>query len=128
MKKRPQDTYELLENDINEIMILLYAPDSQPESPCFTLNEKRACVVIHRNPNDNVVITGLAFETIKKLKKLDILYVCELNYSEDENAENKIIYAYSAPLKKEDPKTPKNRTISEKAKKVREKIKKQTTA
>ena len=128
MKKQPQDIYELLENDNNEIMVLLYAVDSAPQDPSFTINEKRSCMILHRNPEDNVSITGLALETFQKLKKLDTLYVCEMNYSEDENEENKIVYAYQVPPKKEDNKAIKEETLSEKAKKASEKLKKASKA
>lgn len=128
MKKRPQDTYELLENDNNEIMVLLYAVDSTPYDPYFTINERRSCLIIHRNPNDNVFAMGLAPETINKLKKLDVIYVCELNYTTNEEEENKIIHAYKAPLKKEEPTVQKTQTLSEKAKMASEKLKKQKQA
>ena len=128
MKKQSQDIYELLENDSNEIMVLLYAVDSAPQNPSFSINEKRSCMILHRNPEDNVSITGLATETIQKLKKLDTVYVCEMNYSENEKEENKIVYAYQVSPKVDNTETTKETTLTEKAKKASEKLKKQKKA
>ena len=94
--KKTNDIYELLENEQKEIMVLIYTNSIPPENPKFILNEKSLCLEIYRNKKEVIILNGLQKETIEKIKKLDIVYVCELsNLSNDEN-DDKIVYAYTA--------------------------------
>ena len=118
----PRDVYELIENDEGELMILIYASDTKPQSPFFCLNETRKTIDLYRSKNDIVIIDNLKAETIKKLKTIPHLYICELKYNENPEAENEIVYAYAVELK-EKPQLPvKEKTLSEKAKKARESV------
>ncbi len=92
-----KDIYELLENDKKEIMVLIYTNSIPPEDPKFILNEPSRCLEIYRNKKEVIVLNGLQKETIEKIKKLDIIYVCELDASTTDT-ENRIIYAYTANL------------------------------
>ena len=94
---KTKDIYELLENDKKEIMVLIYTNSIAPEEPKFILNEPTRCLEIYRNKKEVVVLNGLQKETIEKIKKLDIIYVCELDASTTDN-ENRIIYAYTANI------------------------------
>ena len=121
----PQNVYELIENDNNEIMLLLYAGESTPTKTSFHLNEAKKCIELYRNPSDTVIIEGLQPDSINKLKQINILYVCEMKYNENPNSESEIIYAYEAHPKKESPQKPKQPSkpsLTEKAKQAREKI------
>ena len=93
---RTKDIYELLENNNKEIMVLIYTLGNQPENPKFILNENNRCLEIYRNKKEAVILKGLQKETIEKIKKLDVVYVCELNSSANQPAENSIVYAYTA--------------------------------
>lgn len=105
----PKNVYELIENDNGEMMVLLFADDKAPQNSTFCLNETKKVLELYRNKDNTVSIEGLKTETMKKIKNLDKIYVCELKYNEDENAENEIIYAYAANLKKV---TPRKQTAS----------------
>ena len=118
----PRDVYELIENDEGELMVLIFAFDEKPQSPFFYINEKRKTLDLYRSKNDLVVIDNLKPETIKKLKKTSQIYVCEMKYNEDPEAENEIVYAYSAEPKERPLPTAKEETLSEKAKKARESV------
>lgn len=129
--KNPTDVYELMENSEGEVMALIFADDTAPQNSSFYLNEKEKRIELIRAANNIVYIDGLQPESITKLKKLTKLYVCEMKYNKDKDAENKIQYVYAAnkrnePLEKEQP-VPPAQTVSDKAKKAREKILKKAT-
>ena len=122
------DSYEILENENNEIMILLYAGQTEPANSTYRINEYARHIVIKRNSKDTLYIEQLSDEYINKIKKLDTLYVCELKYNENlkEDEETDIVYAYASALEKEDTTQQKQEepqeTILDKAKKSREKV------
>ncbi len=128
----PEDTYELIENDKGEIMALIYADEKQPQNPSFALNENSRRIELERCKDDLIFIDGLQPEAIEKLKSISNLYVCEMKYNPDENAESEIVHAYIAPLKKKDREDPKpqeqpkqqspQESLSEKARQARENI------
>lgn len=93
---KTKDIYELLENNEKEIMVLLYTNSIPPENPKFILNETYRRLEIYRSKKEVLFLNGLQKETIEKIKKLNIIYICELDSSEDVAEENKIIYAYTA--------------------------------
>ena len=122
------DSYEILENENNEIMILLYAGQTEPANSTYRINEYARHIVIKRNSKDTLYIEQLSDEYINKIKKLHTLYVCELKYNENqkEDEETDIVYAYASALEKEDTTQQKQEepqeTILDKAKKSREKV------
>ncbi len=121
----PKNVYELMENDNGEIMVLLYAGFTEPQKPSFILNKQNKCIELKRNAKDMVVIDGLKAESIEKLEKLQTLYVCELRYTDDENEDSEILYAYAAELgQKEDAKAGRDSkpSLSDKVKEARKKV------
>ncbi|MBO5441280.1 MAG: hypothetical protein J6A09_01775 [Alphaproteobacteria bacterium] len=128
MTKQPKnltDVYELMENSEGEVMALIFADDTAPQNATFYLNEKEKRIELTRAQNNIVFIDGLQPESIQKIKKLTNLYVCEIKYNKDKDAENEIQYVYAANKKEpvaEDKPTPPAQNITDKAKKAREKI------
>lgn len=119
----PRNVYELMENDDGEIMLLLYAGDVAPQNSTFRINVQKKALELFRSPKDTVIIDGLTTESIAKLQDIDKLYVCEMKYNETPNSENEIVYAYTTtPLPQTTKAETKEPSISEKAKKAREKI------
>lgn len=118
----PRDVYELIENNEGELMVLIFAFDEEPQSAFYCINEKRKTIDLYRSKNNIVIIDNLKAETIKKLKKTTHLYICEMKYNENPDAENEIVYAYKAELKEKPTPEQKKETIADKAKKVRESI------
>ena len=100
LKQDPKNVYELMENDAGEIMVLIYAGEGKPINPTFMLNEKEKLIEIMRSKKDIILIEGLQPESIQKIKKIKTLYVCEMKYNENPEAENEIVNAYAAALKK----------------------------
>ena len=105
--QNPQNVYELMENDAGEIMVLIFAGEGKPVNPTFYLNEKEKLIEITRSKNDIVLIEGLQPDTIEKIKNLKTLYICEMKYNENPEAENEIVNAYAAALKKKSNRTAK---------------------
>ena len=101
-KQDPQNVYELMENDDGEVMVLLFAGEGTPQNPSFTLDEANQLIELSRSKNDIVLIEGLLPDAVEKLKKLSVLYVCEMKYNENPEAENEILHAYAAALKKKE--------------------------
>lgn len=94
------NTYEIIENNEGEMMVMLYAHPNTPQNPSFHLNEKKHCLELNRNSEQTIVIEDIAEDYVEKIKKQTNLYVCELAYSEAENDESEIVHAYVVPLKK----------------------------
>jgi len=138
------ESYEIIENENNEIMILIYAGPTEPTNSTYTINEYAKHIILKRNSKDTLYIEQLSDEHMQKIKKLNTIYVCELKYNENlkEDEETDIVYAYAStkeipaqnkkqetnntPKKDANKETtneePKQENILEKAKKTREKL------
>ena len=114
MENNTPNTYEIIENEKGEVLILLYAGKKAPKNPTFFLNKHDKYCKITRNPEDIVLIEDLTDEYIEKISKLTTLYVCELKYEENksDNKDSDIVYAYKATKRKKQQPTAK--TPSEK--------------
>lgn len=127
MSKIKKDIYELIENDNNEIMAIIFAQDTEPHNPCFLLHEVKHYIELYRNSKNTLILKGIKDEAIEKLKSVKKLYICEMYYNETIK-ENRIIYAYEAPLYNKEEyqrqliETKQKAEISEKAKILKEKI------
>ncbi len=132
MSKNPLkdiNSYELIENDAGELMIILYANPTPPTKTSFFINEENSSLELNRNPNDTIILDDLASETIEKLKPLKSIYVCELKYNQPQTEKTKendddfeIEYAYTAPHKKKEEPTPHKETLQEKLLKAKESL------
>ena len=138
------ESYEIIENENNEIMILIYAGPTEPANSTYTINEYAKHIILKRNSKDTLYIEQLSDEHMQKIKKLNTNYVCELKYNENlkEDEETDIVYAYAStkeipaqnkkqetnntPKKDANKETtneePKQENILEKAKKTWEKL------
>ena len=98
MSDKSLNTYDIIENEKGEILVLLYEGKEAPETPTFFVNKHEKYIKITRNSTDIVLIEDLDNEHIKKISKQECLYVCELKYDENlkEGDESEIVYAYSA--------------------------------
>ncbi len=98
MENNTPNTYEIIENEKGELLVLLYEGKKEPKNPTFFLNKHDKYCKITRNPEDIVLIEDLSEEYIEKISKLTTLYVCELKYEENksDNKDSDIVYAYKA--------------------------------
>ncbi len=132
MQEKSLNIYDIIENDKEEILILLYASKEAPDNPSFFLNENKKYIRLTRNTKDIILIEDIEEKYIKKISKQPCLYVCELKYDETlkEGDESEIVYAYSAlpkaevKAKKKTQKTEENNTLKEKIAKIKNKYQK----
>ena len=82
-KQDPQNVYELMENDDGEVMVLLFAGEGTPQNPSITLDETNRLIELSRSKNDIVRFDGVVADDVYKLKKLSVLYFCEMKYNEN---------------------------------------------
>ena len=73
------DTFDFLINDEDEVMLLLYEREGEPENPRIELNAEENAALLVRNETD------------------DTLMVCELSRTENEK-ETEIVHAYEAEI------------------------------
>lgn len=90
-------SYDFLINEEDEVMLLLYERENEPQDPHIEFNDETKTAILHRCPNDSITLNDIPNEAIDSLKDADKLLVCELSIEEDEK-DTKIIYAYEADI------------------------------
>ena len=91
------DAYDFIVNDEDEVMLLLYAREGEPEDAVFEIDAEKMSAVLHRNQNDGVLIEELPADIFDSLQDADTLLVCELKPTENED-DTEIVYAYEADI------------------------------
>jgi hypothetical protein len=91
------DTYDFLINDEDEVMLLLYVRDSEPQNPSIEVDFETKTAILHRNESDGIELNDISDDILDALEETDKLLVCELSHDDNEN-ETKIVYAYEAEL------------------------------
>ncbi len=90
-------TFDFLINDEDEVMLLLYEQEGEPENATIELNEEEKSAVLYRNKNDEIMLTDIPENVFDSLQDADKLMVCELSVEEKEE-DTKIVYAYEAEI------------------------------
>ena len=90
-------TFDFLINDEDEVMLLLYEQEGDPENAAIELNEEEKSAVLYRNKNDEIMLTDIPENVFDSLQDADKLMVCELSVEEKEE-DTKIVYAYEAEI------------------------------
>lgn len=91
------NTYDILVNDEDEAMLLLYAREGKPENATFEVDPENRAAVLHRRPEDDVFLDEIPEDVLDSLADADKLLVCELSIEEDEK-DTQIVYAYEAEV------------------------------
>lgn len=91
------NTFDFIVNEEDEVMLLLYAGDSEPKEATFEINAEDLSAILHRNDHDSIMIDRIPDEVFDSLQDADILMVCELSRSENEE-DTEIVYAYEADI------------------------------
>lgn len=90
-------TYDFVVNDEDEVMLLLYAGESQPANARIILNVENNSAELLRNENESIVLESIPDDIFDSLADADKLLVCEITDTEkDEDSE--IVYAYEAEI------------------------------
>ena len=89
--------YDFVVNDEDEVMLLLYAGNEEPENARFVLNVSENTAELYRNDNECVVLENIPDDIFNSLADADKLLVCEISDTEKEE-DSEIVYAYEADL------------------------------
>ncbi len=91
------ETYDFLINDEDEVMLLLYVREGEPQNALLEINIKQCSAILHRNATDNINLTDIPEDVLDSLQDADKILVCELSIETDEK-DTQIIYAYEAEI------------------------------
>ena len=91
------DTYDFLIND-DELLLLTYAREKQPENPSIEIDEENFCATLYRSQNDGINIKDISEDVMDILTESKTLLVCEMSMEENDD-DTKIVYAYEADVR-----------------------------
>ncbi len=91
------DAFDFIVNDEDEVMLLLYARESEPRDAVIEIDAKNMSAILHRNQEDGILIECIPDDIFDSLQDADSLLVCELKKTEQEE-ETEIIFAYEADI------------------------------
>lgn len=91
------NTFDFMITDENEVMLLLYARESEPNNPSVKLNAENHSIELTRNEDDIITLEEVEDEVFENLQDESSLLVCELEPTDNEE-ENEIIYTYEAEI------------------------------
>ncbi len=89
--------YDFVVNDEDEVMLLLYASNSEPKNARFILNIDANSAELYRNENECIVLENIPNNIFDSLADVDKLLVCEISDTEKEE-DSEIIFAYEADI------------------------------
>ena len=95
--RAPENSYDFIINDEDEVMLLLYARSGAPKNAVIAIDRGERKAVLHRNEQDNLVMEDIEAEVLDSLEDADTLLVCELS-NEENDADTKIVNAYEADI------------------------------
>lgn len=103
MENSMENSYDFIINDEDEVMLLLYAEDSEPKNATIEIDVENMSAILHRNDEDSIMLESIPEDVLDSLQDADTLLVCELshNQSESDNEdddETQIVYAYEADI------------------------------
>lgn len=90
-------TFDFLINDEDEVMLLLYEQEGEPQNARIELNVEEKSAILYRRENDELLLSDIPENVFDSLEDADKLMVCELSI-EDKEEDTKIIYAYEAEI------------------------------
>lgn len=97
MDKDETQTFDFLINDEDEVMLLLYAQETEPKEARIELNAEEKSAILTRNTEDEILLTDIPENVFDSLADADKLMVCELSNEENED-DTQIVYAYEAEI------------------------------
>lgn len=89
--------YDFVVNDEDEVMLLIYATDTEPSQPKFVLDIASQSAELQRNDTEAFLLESIPESIFDSLADADKLLVCEL--AEDApSKESRIVRAYEAEI------------------------------
>lgn len=95
-----KDMFDFIINEEDEVMLLLYARDTEPKEAILEINVEEMSAVLYRNEEDAILIEPIPEDVFDSLQDADVLMVCELSDAEDgeDDDDANIVYAYEADI------------------------------
>lgn len=91
------DTFDFLINDEDEVMLLLYQREGEPQNARIEIDGDNKTAILFRNENDSIMLKEISPDVFDSLQDADKLLVCELSREENET-DTQIVYAYEAEI------------------------------
>ena len=85
MNEEEFQSFDFLINEEDEVMLLLYAQETEPHNPRIELNPKEKSAILYRAEDDELHLTDIPDEVFDSLAEADKLMVCELSAEEKED-------------------------------------------
>ena len=89
--------FDFVVNDEDEVMLLLYAGETEPQNARIVINMDEGRAELYRNPTECVVLEDIPADIFDSILENDKLLVCEISDTEKEE-DSEIVYAYEADI------------------------------
>lgn len=89
--------YDFVVNDEDEVMLLLYAGNTEPENARFVIDLEENKAELYRNEAECVVLENIPDDIFDSLVDADKLLVCEISNTENDE-DSEIVFAYEADI------------------------------
>ncbi|MBE6450420.1 MAG: hypothetical protein E7016_00460 [Alphaproteobacteria bacterium] len=89
--------YDFVVNDEDEVMLLLYAGNTEPENARFVIDLEENKAELYRNETECVVLENIPDDIFDSLVDADKLLVCEISNTENDE-DSEIVFAYEADI------------------------------
>ena len=91
------ETFDFIVNDEDQVLLLLYEREGEPNHPTFSVSPEEGTAVLYRNDEDIIELSDIGSDIFDSLADADKLMVCELTRTEDED-DAEISNAYEAEI------------------------------
>lgn len=89
------NTFDFLINDDNEVMLLLYAQENEPQDAYFHFDYTKNVAIFIRNESNKIFLSDIPEDVLERCRVSKKILVCELSKTEKEE-DTEIVYAYEA--------------------------------
>ncbi len=91
------DAFDFIINEEDEVMLLLYARESEAKDAVIEIDAENRSAVLYRNENDGIAISRIPDDVFDSIQDADSLMVCELSRETKED-DAEIVRAYEADI------------------------------
>ncbi|MBQ8671204.1 MAG: hypothetical protein IJ525_01650 [Alphaproteobacteria bacterium] len=91
------NTFDFMISEDNEVMLVIYARETEPVGPAVRLIAKEQVVELYRNGADALTLQEVGAEIFNNLHDKEKLLVCEIAPTDNPD-ETEIVYAYEATI------------------------------
>ncbi len=97
MNSEELNSYDFLINEEDEVMLLLYEQNGEPQEAHLDLKPGSKDAILFRNENSSIPLLDIPDDVKDSLQDADKILVCELSPTDNEQ-EDHIVYAYEAEV------------------------------